>query len=170
MKRRTFVQAGLAGSALLTVSGWLNAAGVRAGQPAFQLSDAEREMLLAIVPVFLQGALPAEASTRQASVLRTVAGVVRAVSGLSLATRKEVGELFGLLALAPGRRWLAGVGKSWPEASGDEIAAFLAAWRGSRFDLLFSGYAALHDLVFGAWYAQAEAWEAIGYPGPPEVF
>ena len=29
--------------------------------------------------------------------------------------------------------------------------------------------AAVHDLVLGAWYAQPESWEAIGYPGPPEV-
>lgn len=170
MKRRAFVQAGLAGSALLAVSGWLNAAATRARPPLYRLSDAENEMLLAIVPVFLHGVLPADAASRQEKVQRTVAGVVRAVSGLSLATRREVGELFGLLALAPGRRWLAGVGNAWRTASGEEIAAFLENWRASRFDLLFSAYAALHDLIFGAWYAQAEAWEAIGYPGPPEVF
>lgn len=36
-----------------------------------------------------------------------------------------------------------------------------------RFDLLKSGYAALHDLILGTWYAQPESWAAIGYPGPP---
>lgn len=170
MARREFIRAGLAGGALLAVAGWLNAAGPRARDTAYVLDDVEREMLSAIVPVLLAGAMPGEGAARREAVARTVDGVVRAVSGLSLASRKEVGELFGLLAWAPGRRALAGVGRPWREAEAGEIARFLASWRSSRFGLLFSGYAALHDLILGAWYARPEAWEAIGYPGPPEVF
>jgi hypothetical protein len=49
------------------------------------------------------------------------------------------------------------------------LVAFLESWRHSRFDLLKSGYAALHDIIFGAWYAHPDSWESIGYPGPPEV-
>jgi hypothetical protein len=49
------------------------------------------------------------------------------------------------------------------------VAGFLAAWRSSRLALLQSAYAALHDLSFGAWYAQPESWTDIGYPGPPEI-
>ena len=40
----------------------------------------------------------------------------------------------------------------------------------SRFALLQGAYAALHDLVLGAWYARPEAWPTIGYPGTPEIF
>jgi hypothetical protein len=46
------------------------------------------------------------------------------------------------------------------------VAEFLQGWRTHRFGMLRGAYAALHDLVLGAWYAQPDAWAAIGYPGP----
>ena len=42
-------------------------------------------------------------------------------------------------------------------------------WRDSRFELLRSAYAALHQLVFAAWYANPRAWFATGYAGPPSL-
>lgn len=162
--RRKFIQTGLAGGALLACAGWINAAGPRA------LKADEREMLAAIVGVLLAGALPADDAARRQAVARTVDGIATAVAGLSLATQKEVGELFGLLVLAPARYLLAGVAAPWREATPGEIADFLESWRKSRLGLLQSGYLALHDLIFGAWYARPESWDAIGYPGPPEVF
>ena len=164
ISRREFIKTGAAGGVLLTFSGWLNAAGARG------LSDGEREMLAAVVAVLLDGALPKEGAARRQLVERTVDGIAKAVSGLSLATQKELGELFGLLVLAPARRVIAGVSRPWREAGAAEVAEFLESWRSSRLGLLQSGYAALHDLTFGAWYARSESWEAIGYPGPPEVF
>jgi hypothetical protein len=32
--------------------------------------------------------------------------------------------------------------------------------------MLQSAYHALHDLIFGGWYADSASWAAIGYPGP----
>ena len=98
-----------------------------------------------------------------------VAGVDKAIAGLSLATQKEIEELFDLLAFAPTRLLAAGLWSPWPEATPEAIGKFLQGWRFSRFNLLKSGYAALHDLVFGAWYARPDTWAAIGYPGPPKV-
>lgn len=167
LSRRQFMQTGIAGSMLLAFSGWFNQP--FAALPR-KLSDGEREMLAAIAAVLLDGALPKAGAARQALVARTVDGIATAVFGLSLATQKEIGELFGLLVLAPGRLLLAGIGRPWREAATADVAGFLAAWRSSRFGLLQSAYAALHDLTFGAWYAQPDGWEAIGYPGPPEVF
>ena len=97
-------------------------------------------------------------------------GIRKAVSGLSLPVQKEIAELFSLLTLAPTRRLLAGVAPVWQDAGVAEVSAFLESWRRSRFMLLQSAYAALHDLALGAWYARPERWEAIGYPGSPEVF
>ena len=59
--------------------------------------------------------------------------------------------------------------EDWPDAPTAEVAAFLEAWRRHRATLLRSGYAALHDLVLGTWYADRDAWAAIGYPGPPSL-
>jgi hypothetical protein len=50
------------------------------------------------------------------------------------------------------------------------VSEFLQDWRSSRLGLLQSAYGALHDLTFGAWYARADTWEAIGYPGPPRGY
>jgi hypothetical protein len=64
---------------------------------------------------------------------------------------------------------VAGVWQRWRDVSAEDAAAFLDRWRHSRFDLLRAGYAALHDLVLGAWYGDARRWSAIGYPGPPKL-
>ncbi len=157
--RREFIKAGFAGSFLLAFAGHVRAA-----------TDARQDMLSAVAAALLDGMLPAEGGARRAALVETVAGVERAVAGLSLPVQREVNELFSLLANPAGRRLLAGVPASWGDARGEDVAAFLADWRYSRFALLRTAYSALHDLVFGAWYARPENWTAIGYDGPPEVF
>lgn len=159
VQRREFLKAGLAGSLLLACAGRVSAAG-----------DEEAAMLSAVTVAMLAGMLPGEHGARATALNETVAGVRRAVAGLSRQSQQEVGELFSLLTLAPTRRLLAGVAAPWPEAGEAAVTAFLENWRSSRFGLLQCAYAALHDLVLGAWYARPEHWEAIGYPGPPEVF
>ena len=155
--RRQFLQTGLAGSLLLGFSGCT--------RPA---ADGRRTAIIAaIAPVLLTAALPADG--REAALARTVAAVEAAIAGLSLPAQQEIGELFDLLAFAPTRALVAGLWQDWAVASAADIGQFLESWRHSRFDLLKSGYAALHDLIFGAWYAAPENWAAIGYPGPPEV-
>lgn len=164
VSRRQFIKTGLAGSLLLGLSGWFNAAGARG------LSDGERAMLTALGNAILDGALPPDGERRRRLLAWTVDGIDSAVAGLSLAAQKEVGELFGLLVLAPGRLMLAGVGKPWHEASVAEVSEFLQSWRSSRLSLLQTAYAALRDLTFAAWYGRSDTWEAIDYPGPPQGY
>lgn len=162
--RRQFIHTGLAGSLLLSFSGWLNAAGAR------RFSAAEREMLGAVVDAMLDGVLPAQSTQRRPLVAQTVDGIATAVAGLSAASQTEIGELFGLLAIAPARMLLAGVGKPWREASVSDVGEFLQSWRDSRLGLLQGAYGALHDLTYGAWYGRPDSWEAISYPGPPRGY
>jgi hypothetical protein len=91
------------------------------------------------------------------------------VAGLPPHLQKELGDLFMLLTFAPTRWLVAGVTRSWPEASQDEITAFLQGWRTSWFTLLQSGYHALHELIMASWYARPDSWPALRYPGPPLV-
>jgi hypothetical protein len=157
--RREFLKTGLVGAALLNVAA--------CSRPA---ENGGRAMVLsAVIPVMLEGALPADGEARHQLLAQTLAGVDRAIAGLSLATQKEIGELFDLLAFPPTRMLVAGIWSPWPQATPEAIGNFLENWRHSRFDLLKSGYAALHDLIFGAWYASPDTWAAIGYPGPPKV-
>ena len=158
--RRSFLKLGLAAGTALAAGG---------GMLAFVGRDAEADrgtVLAAVVPAVLGDALP---STRAQAVARTVHAVETAIAGLSPAAQAELAQLFMLLASAPGRTLLAGVGSPWAQASTDEVGAFLARWRHHRLAMLRSGYQALHDLVAGAWYAMPEAWGPIGYPGPPRV-
>lgn len=161
--RRRFLKTGIAGALLLATAG----AAYRLARPSDAagsagLDDGARQVLAAIVPVILAGALRPGSTDAAAAVERTAA----AVAGLPLSTQQEVRDLFALLALAPARRLLAGVPDGWAEARPQDVAAFLQGWRVHRVKLLRGAYQALHDLVTGPWYAHESSWAAIGYPGP----
>lgn len=158
ISRRTFLKTGLAGGLLLGLGGCGNAG-----------KDERRTILSAIAAVILDGALPVDAGQRKAGIERTVDNIEATIAGLPPATQAELDQLFGLLASGIGRTLLAGVWSPWATASPQAIAAFLESWRHSRFDLLRSAYAGLHDLTLGAWYAEPDTWAAIGYPGPPQL-
>lgn len=168
LSRRTLLKVGVAGAATLLLARWLYHPAPPRTDSRNALDPAARSIVAAIIPVFLDGAL---ASDPQVTGARdeTLAGVERAINGLPPATRQEISDLFSLLAFAPTRCLLAGIWSPWPEASAEAIESFLRRWRGSRFALLRSAYAALHQLVLSAWYAQPRAWPAIGYPGPPPL-
>ena len=172
--RRTFLLAGIAGATALAVASWLR--GPREAPPVStallplaQLDADAAAIVAAIALVLLDGALPPDPAAARRATDETVANVAAAVAGLPPAAQKELGQLFALLAFAPARIALARVDSPWPEASHDDVAAFLERWRTSRFLLLRSAYDALHQLVFAAWYGNPASWPAIGYPGPPKV-
>jgi len=164
--RRTFLKVGGLAALTLAVGGGIYRATHPATPQRFVLDGEARTVLEAIVPAMLAGALPPTGPARTAAVGATIEHVHAAINGLPLAAQKEVQDLFGLLALAPARRFLAGVPEAWGQASTAQVAAFLQSWRLHRFTMLQSAYFALHDLIFGAWYADPSTWAAIGYPGP----
>ena len=170
--RRQFIKAGIVGGAALAAAGLFYSRSLKeapAGAVPQGLTLSERTIIGALVPAILAGALPEAGEARGKAVARTVDGVGVAIAGLSAPAQKELAELFTLLGFAPARVLLAGLWPRWEEASTADIAAFLQGWRTSRLGLLRSAYAALHDLILGAWYGTPEAWPAIGYPGPPEI-
>lgn len=164
--RRQFLKVGVLGGAALAMAGgglWL------AGRDVQPYGAEARSVIAAIAPPILAGALPESAEARRTALNLVVEGVGTAIAGLSPYQQKELADLFGLLSLAPARRWLAGVSSEWPECGPEEAAAFLERWRFSAIGLLAGAYAGLHDLVLGAWYAGEASWESIGYPGPPRL-
>lgn len=172
LTRRQFIKAGIVGGAALTAAGLFYSRSLKeapAGAVPQGLTLPERAIIAALVPAILAGVLPAAGEARQKVIVQTVDGVGVAIAGLSAAAQKELAELFALLGFAPARVLLAGLWPRWEEATPAQIADFLQGWRTSRLGLLRSAYAALHDLVLGAWYGTPEAWPAIGYPGPPEI-
>jgi hypothetical protein len=168
--RRTFLEAGVLGALVLAAGGGVYRFTHPPRARRFVLDGGARLLLAAIVPAILAGSLPADPGARAQALRLTVERVHQTILGLPLATQKEVQDLFGLLALAPARRLLAGVRHDWASASADEVSAFLQDWRVHRVGLLRTAYQALHDLVLGSWYSDPAHWAAIGYPGPiPEL-
>jgi hypothetical protein len=168
MRRRTFLTLGIAGAATLAAAGWWTALRGRP-DPLRALDDDATAIVAALVPAMLEGALPGGARERSAAITETVGNVDRAILGLPPSARVELGQLFALLALTPGRRAFAGVASPWPEAGVDEVAAFLERWRDSGWALKRSAYDALHQLILAAWYGNPRSWASIGYPGPPKI-
>lgn len=170
MNRRRFVKTGLIGGAVLTAAGawvvWRDMRDADGGGPS---RDRIALILGAIAPALLESVSPTDSQQRTAEIDRIVAGVKAVIAVFPLAVQKELGDLFRLLDIRLSRRLLTGVSTEWGGADPAEVAAFLESWRTSRIGLLQSGYFALHDLVLGAWYADASTWAAIGYPGPPKV-
>ena len=164
MRRRSFFKLGLLGACTVAAGGAVyRLARGPAPLRRFELDGEARAALAAIVPAMLGSALPPGTP----ALARSIDGVRTAIHGLPLAQQGEVQDLFGLLALAPARRVVAGVTKGWDEADPRQVAAFLQGWRLHRLATLQTAYLALHDLILGAWYADSASWAAIAYPGPP---
>jgi hypothetical protein len=164
--RRSFLKVGLLSALVLAAGGGIYRYTHPQAAKRFLLDGGARAALDAIVPAILAGALPAQPGQRAQAIRAATERVHQTILGLPLPTQKEVQDLFGLLALAPARRLLAGVSHDWPQAAADEVAGFLQDWRMHRLGLLRTAYGALHDLVLGSWYSDPANWAAIGYPGP----
>jgi len=167
MKRRTFLAAGALGVAALAAGGWLRY-GLRHAPPGRALDDDARVIVAALVPAFLDGALPVHAPLRDSAIIETVGAVDAAVLGLPPSAQHELAQLFGLLGFPPARMAL-GMRTAWSDAPTVEVQAALQRWQGSRSLLLRSAYDGLHQLILAAWYANPRAWHDIGYPGPPAL-
>ena len=170
LSRRTFIATGLIGAAALATAGGLRGPHAPASGVTRRALDADGEALFAaIVPVLLDGALPAEAPARQAAIAQTIDGVDTAITGLTPAARAELAQLVALLALPPVRLGVARVSASWNEADPEQVRRFLDRCRDSSVTLMRAAYDALHQLTYAAWYGNPESWPAIGYPGPPPL-
>ena len=91
------------------------------------------------------------------------------IGALPVPTQKELSNLLALLASAPGRTMLAGLGTAWADADTAEIQACMEALRTSSVQLRQQVYHALRDLTNAAFYADPSAWPLMGYPGPVTV-
>ena len=166
--RRRLIFIGAAGAAALAAARWLAPApGDGGARGTAGLSADGIDVIGALVPAMLDGALPAAPRERQAAIDDTVAAVGTAIAGLPPLARDELATLFALLAAAPLRIAFAGIAVPWRSARIEETQAFLERLRHSRWSLKRAAYDALHQLIFAAWYANPRTWPAIGYPGPP---
>jgi len=168
MHRRTLLRLGLGATVTLVLAGGA-AAWVRPGWADGQLSASGREVMRAVARAVLDGSLPAAPEARDAALAAQLGHLNAAIAAFPAATRAELSQLLALLASPPGRLGLAGLGTDWADATVADIEGALQAMRTSRPALRQQAYHALRDLTNAAYYANAGAWAAIGYPGPREL-
>ncbi len=169
LPRRDFLKVGAGFSLALTLAGTVGCSGgAKAPVTGYAfLQPGDVELFSALAP-----AVVAELGAFDAAKRKTlIEGVLRNVDGscaaLDLGSRNEVRKLLDLLAIAPLRYALTGVG-AWNEAGIDKMQAFVARWRGSRFGTLNAGGNVLVKLTASGFYLLPESWPSTGYPGPLE--
>jgi hypothetical protein len=166
LPRRDFLKVGVGFTIALTLGAAIVGCGEAGRAPGFAfLRPADVELFTALAPaVVLDLGRFDEARRRQlvGEMLRIVDGTL---SAMGLHSQKEVRKLLDLLAIAPLRYALTGVG-AWGEAGIDKMQAFLERWRGSRFATLNAGSNVLVKLTASSFYLQPASWPSAGYPGP----
>jgi hypothetical protein len=165
MQRRTLFKLGALSVAVLAVGGGSMAL-IQPGLEQGVLSRAGRDIFAAVGAGILDNSLPAEAGQRRTAVNGMLDRIDSLILALPPHAQAELSQLLSLLASSPGRRALAGLAPSWPQASAREVQAALQSMRLSKLALRQQAYAALHDIAAGAYFADASSWPLLGYPGP----
>jgi hypothetical protein len=166
--RRKLIFVGIAGaiaaSAVVVAPKLMSGKPVRGGALLDEYSNILRVLTLAL----LRSALPSDPPVRAAEIARTKTAIAALIDNLPDTTRKEIADLFMLLSLKPARALL-GYSGDWVEADAPKVAQFLYDLRDSSIGMKQQAYFALHDLVFGSFYADPQSWKGTGYPGPPKL-
>lgn len=169
ISRRQFLKVGVLGAGTLALSSCLRTPSPRRDLGLQALDTDGADIIAALAPVILDGAIPEEGAARTQAIKEVVDAFDRAILGMPPSVQSEVQQLLGLLAMTATRGPLTGIWRPLRDAPPEAIATFLEDWRHSRFDLLRAGYQALNQLTMACWYGLAESWAAIGYPGPPRI-
>lgn len=171
LSRRDFLKVGAGFSAALACAGalgTLSGCGEAAKSPAKNfgfLRESDVELFSALVPAVVIDLAQSAADERNARVGDTLRKLDATCSALSPGNQQELRKLLDLLAIAPLRYLLTGVG-AWNEASAQTLQDFLARWRGSRFATLNAGGNVLVKLISTSYFVLPATWPASGYPGP----
>jgi hypothetical protein len=168
MRRRRWLQVGLAGTAVLALAGW----GVARVVPAWHqgaLSPDARALFQAVAEAVLEGALPADPATRSTMLQAHLGRVELTIAGFAKPVQDEVALLLTLLATAPGRYGLAGLDLPWHEAPPTQVAASLQSMRLSALGLRQQTYQALRDITCAAFFSDQSTWSTLGYTGPMDL-
>jgi len=168
LTRRDFLKVGAGFSAALVCATAIGGCGGAPKSPAKSfgfLRESDLELFGALAPAIATDLAQLAAAERGARLGDTLRKLDASCSALDLGNQQELRKLLDLLAIAPLRYLLAGVG-AWNEASVETLQAFLARWRGSRFATLNAGGNVLVKLVATSYYGLPANWPASGYPGP----
>lgn len=167
--RRRFIFVGVAGAIAAGAALVLPRLGKSGVVPkGSTLVQEHSDMLCVVAAAVLGPALPVDAANREAELARVITAAGALIDNFPPSTRREVGDLFGLLALKPARMIL-GFSGNWEMSDAAAVAQSLLALRDSSIGLKQQAYFALHDMVLGSFYSEPKTWISTGYPGPPKL-
>lgn len=168
MQRRTLLKVGLVGGVVLGAAG-LVLNHVRPARVQGRLSEGARALIDALAGAVLHSTLPAPPAERRQALDGLHARLEDTIRGLPEHLRQELDELLTIAASAPGRLALFGLRAPWAEAPLPEVTVALQAMRDSTLSLRQQAYHGLRDILNAAYFADASAWRALGYPGQRPV-
>ena len=152
-------------AALLAIAGG-TASLVQPGFVRGALTAADREVFRAIGLGVLDKTLPEQLAAKETALTGLLGRIDVLISALPRHAQAELSQLLSILVSGAGRRALAGLVTSWPEASAIQVQAALQDMRLSRLAVRQQAYAALHDIAAGAYFSEPSTWPMLGYPGP----
>lgn len=168
MQRRTLLKLGFVGAALIGAAGFALKQVVPARVQG-RLSEGARAMVDALAVAVLHTTLPPDATERRKALDGLHSRLEDTIRGLPAHLQQELDELLTIAASSPGRLALFGLGAAWPQATPAAVTAALQGMRESGLALKQQAYHALRDILNAAYFADASAWRALGYPGQRPV-
>jgi len=168
LRRRSFLKLGIGSAIVLAVAGGTIAL-MKPGLVEGKLSPSARLVLTRVAQAMLLGTLPADAGGQKRSLDALLQRTDAFLVGLPTHVLAELDQLLGLLASAPGRRWLVGLSASWEDATAAETYGALKSMLASGTELRIQACQGLHDLVMVPYFSGEESWAVLGYPGPTPV-
>lgn len=134
-----------------------------------KLAAPGRAVFRAAGAAILEGSLPQDTAARESALNGLLDRVDALVLSLAPHAQKELSLLLSLLTSVPGRQAIAGLGADWASASVLQVQQALQSMRISTLSLRQQAYHALHDIVGGAYFSDAQTWAQLGYPGPRQI-
>ncbi|HEX3141496.1 MAG TPA: hypothetical protein VHQ87_15680 [Rhizobacter sp.] len=165
MQRRRFLTLGLGATAALALAGG-GFALVQPGLEQGRLTAAGRAVFSAVARAVLDGSWPLASMPREQAVQAHLLRLDEVLAAFPSAMQSELSQLLAILAAAPGRIGLAGLRTGWAEADVPQLQQALQGMRTSSLAIRQQAYHALRDLTNAAYYADPQAWQVLGYPGP----
>lgn len=171
VSRRRVLKYGIGGAVLLAGGGYvatrLTDGGITPSVGGLaHLNAGAQSVFRAISDAVLDGQLPEEPAARKAAIDDVLRGIDVSLAALPAASRKEIVDLLGLVAVAPTRFLLGGRWRSWETASRANVTTYLDGLRSSSMVLKRTAYLVLRDLPVTAFYSDRRNWALIGYGGP----
>lgn len=166
MNRRSFVQRGLFGGALLLFGG-----GALALYPTRHLASPTKALRVLDDRGFqVMVAIAARVVARpDADPGKIAEAVDESLARTSPEAQADIGSLLGLFENALPGVLLDGRVAPFTRLDGPAQDRVLESWRDSRIVLRRAGYHALRRLCLAVYYGDPRSWPAIHYGGPPDV-